>query len=227
LIPQRIKNLYLQTLGTASVANLFCWRLREHFGNHLQPRFLNLGSGEKYIPGLINIDANPLLKKDLWLDVRWGLPFRDDSVQAIYICHTLEHFDFRTAQKILRECGRVLVDGGGLRIVVPSLDKAIAAYNRGDVDWFAPWPDNYTSLGGRFNNFLLCRDQHRLMFDFSLAKELLESLGFCQARQRPYGASDLFPSASLMQMEPERDRDYHERSLIVEAGKPRRSAAQL
>ncbi len=220
MISQRIKNLYLQTLGTASFVNLCYWRLRQHLGNRRRPLFLNLGSGEKYIDGLINIDANLFLKKDLWLDVRWGLPFLDDSVQAIYTCHTLEHFDFRTVQKILRECHRVLAKGGGLRMLVPSLEKAIGAFNRGDAGWFPAWPDKYTSLGGRFNNFLLCRDQHRLMFDFSLSKELLESLGFCHIQQPPYGVSDLFSSSSLERMEPEDHRGYHERSLIVEASKP-------
>jgi len=220
MVSQTAKNLYWLAFSPLSILNLYCqrviWRLRP-----VRPRLLaNLGSGSNYLPGFVNVEGNLFLRKDLWLDIRFGLPFRPRTVDAIYLCHVLEHFDFSTGQKILKECGRVLRPGGGLRIVVPSLEKTIEAFNVQDVAWFPDWPDDYHSLGGRFNNYLLCRDQHRLMFDISFAAELLHSAGFGSAETRSIGASALFSPAELRGIEPEGRREFLEKSLIVEALQP-------
>lgn len=220
MISQKIKDLYLSAASGLTLMNLYCHKARQRVSRKRSPLLVNLGSGDKYIEGFVNIDANPLLRKDLWLDIRFGLPFAEESVRAIYLCHVLEHFDFPTAQRILRESFRVLVRGGGVRILVPSLEQAIEAFLRQDLDWFEPWPENYSSLGGRFNNFLLCKDQHRLMFDFSFASEALASAGFTSIERHSYRGSSVFSPSMLDRMEPETDRVYHERSLVIEALKP-------
>ena len=89
---------------------------------------LHLGCGTKYLPGFVNIDANPLQKTDVWLDVRCGLPFPEGSVDSIYSTHMIEHLYPDELDKLLRECARVLKAGGGMRIVVPSLSNAIIAF---------------------------------------------------------------------------------------------------
>ena len=50
-----------------------------------RPLRLHLGCGKGYInlPGYVNIDINPFNRKDIWLDVRFGLPFPDRSVDGI------------------------------------------------------------------------------------------------------------------------------------------------
>ena len=117
-------------------------------------------------------------KKDLWLDVRYGLPFKSKSVDAIYSCHVCEHFDLETLRRIFAECYRVLKPGGCLRIVTPSLSKAIDAYNRRDLTWFANETGlNLKSLGGRFNDLMLCQNHHLLMPDYSFFEELLQEAG--------------------------------------------------
>jgi SAM-dependent methyltransferase len=57
-----------------------------------------------------------------------GLPFEDNSVDAGYHSHLLEHLDRETAPKFLREILRVLKPGGRLRIVVPDFEEAARAY---------------------------------------------------------------------------------------------------
>jgi predicted SAM-dependent methyltransferase len=221
VISQRMKDLYWAAAAGLSVINLHYQRAVRRIGPTRLPLLVNLGSGPQYIEGFVNVDGNPFQKKDLWLDIRFGLPFSDGSVSAIYMCHVLEHFAFPAAQKILRECQRVLAAEGGIRIVVPSLEKAVEAFVRRDADWFFAWPDRYESLGGRFNNFLLCRDQHRLMFDSSLMRELLVLAGFCSFETRCYRVSGLFPPDTLHRMEDAGRKDLYDHSLIVEALKTR------
>lgn len=219
MVSQKLKDMYWATIGRASLVNLYYRRLLSRLWSHDSLLLLNLGSGKRYIKGFINIDGNISARKDLWLDIRHGLPYANNSVRAIYLCHVLEHVSWKEAQRVLRECHRVLVAGGGIRAVTPSMEKAIEAYLRGDGDWFPSWPDVFKSIGGRFNNYLLCRDQHRLMFDFSLMEEVLASAGFCSVEKHGYGSSRVFSAALLAEMEPEGSRDFYERSLVAEGSK--------
>lgn len=151
--------------------------------------YVNVGCGPKYVAGMINVDGNIFAKKDLWLDVTFGLPFPDNSLRGIYASHFLEHFVGEKVRKILSEFYRTLKHGGAVRLVVPSLEYAIRAYQEEDLSKLPEWPDKYDSPGGRFNNFMLCRDQHSMMFDFGLMEELLKKAGFSKvSRQTPYSS---------------------------------------
>lgn len=221
MVPLYIKDIYWDTVGQATRLNLYLQKIlafaRIRWAS--SPLFLNLGSGRWYIPNFVNIDGNLFVKKDLWLDIRHGLPFRSNSVSGIYACHVLEHFHVDRSIRILRECFRSLRPGAGIRIVTPSLEKAIEAYVKQDIQWFSDWPDKYSSLGGRFNNYLLCRDQHRVMYDFSLAEELLRKVGFSMCQMLSYGSSLCFPQELLSVMEPEERREFIEKSMVAEAVK--------
>ena len=182
------------------------------------PLLLHLGSGLHPIAGFVNIDGNPLRRPDLWLDLTLGLPFKDGSVMGAYCSHTLEHFFEPDVRQIMRDTCRVLGPGCGIRIVTPDLGKAVAAYVKQDTGWFDDFPDARRSLGGRFTNYLMCRDQHRLMFDFSFMKELLEDSGFVDVAEFSPHESSLFDRAYLAGFEYEQPGNYH--SLFVEAFKP-------
>ena len=62
-------------------------------------------------------------------DVRKGLPWPDNSVDAIYIGQAIEHFNRRTeAPKLLSECLRVLKRGAPIRLTTPDLRKLVCLY---------------------------------------------------------------------------------------------------
>jgi SAM-dependent methyltransferase len=61
-------------------------------------------------------------------DLRKGIPFADNSVDAVYHSHFLEHLDQPIARRFLAEVKRVLKPGGVQRIVVPDLEKLCSAY---------------------------------------------------------------------------------------------------
>jgi SAM-dependent methyltransferase len=119
---------------------------------------LNLGCGTKVSshPNVTNIDwsiylrlrKNPVLRRITPLivsgerrrrflslpdnilvhDLARGIPFPDQSIDAVYHSHTLEHLDRATAKRFLSEVLRVLKPGGIHRIVVPDLERYCRAY---------------------------------------------------------------------------------------------------
>ncbi len=73
----------------------------------------------------INVPWN---SKVLIHDLRKPLPFRDCSASTVYSSHVLEHMYFEEGQQLIRECFRVLAEGGVLRFVVPDLHTIIKEY---------------------------------------------------------------------------------------------------
>lgn len=84
---------------------------------------LNLGSGDNYHDGWINLDivkrAAPI---DMFADVT-RLPFADESVDAIYAGHLLEHMYPIEASQAIRHWLGKLSPQGRLGIVTPDVQK--------------------------------------------------------------------------------------------------------
>jgi predicted SAM-dependent methyltransferase len=194
LLHQRYKDFAFLAISTATLPNYWARRcfyaLRPTNG---RPLHLHLGCGPKYLSGFVNIDANLRQKLDLWLDVRCGLPFATASVDSIYSTHMVEHFYPDELERLLAECVRVLKPGSGIRLVVPSLESAIFAYQQKRSDWFYnSFPRHFDSLGGRFCNFVFCDGQHRTAFDFGYLEEELRKAGFQQAVESMEGQSKVY-----------------------------------
>jgi SAM-dependent methyltransferase len=161
-----------------------------------------------------------------WLaDGGLDLRFPERSADSIYASHFLEHLYASDVISLLRACYWALKPGAGVRLVTPHLGKAIAAYVNGDKDFFSGFPDKRDSIGGRFANHMLCRDQHRLMFDFSFMEECLASAGFTEIRECLPRESRVFPSAELAVFEYETTETHA--SLFVEALRPEVLATKI
>jgi SAM-dependent methyltransferase len=121
-------------------------------------KVLNVGCGTKTSddPSVINLDwsmylvikSNPVLARlsRLFLsdgrlkrlnslpdsivvhDLRKGIPYAADSVDAVYHSHFLEHLDPPHARSFLQEVWRVLKPGGIQRIVVPDMERLCTDY---------------------------------------------------------------------------------------------------
>lgn len=121
------------------------------------PLRLNLGSGPHVANGWVSLDASwnawlarrPFVRSLLnrlnlipqhhndvgWPtrgilvhDVRRGLPYRSGTVSSVFSAHFLEHLTPEEGRDLLAECHRVLVPGGQIRIIVPSLTKMCREY---------------------------------------------------------------------------------------------------
>jgi SAM-dependent methyltransferase len=79
---------------------------------------LNVGCGERPIPGAVNIDPNP--GRGQWRDEDWDvhkLPCEDESFDVVVSNHVLQAL--RDPVLALREMTRVLCPGGVMAHVVP------------------------------------------------------------------------------------------------------------
>ena len=80
-----------------------------------------------------------------------------------------------------------------MRLVVPNLHSAIAAYQQKRNDWFYDaFPRHFDSVGGRFANFVFCDGQHRTAFDFGYLEEELRKAGFREVEESMEGKSRLY-----------------------------------
>jgi len=211
---QTTKDLYYIFFGKLSFLS-FCWH-RLFRKKRYKDALVNIGCGPKYIEGMTNVDGNIFRKKDLWLDVTLGLPFLTNSVRGIYASHVMEHFKISAVRQLFGEFHRALKPGGTLRIVVPSLEYAVSAFTAKDGSKFPDWPEKFSSIGGRFNNFLLCANQHRLMFDTTFLRELLNEAGFTSIIDAsPFNSRCFSPH----QLRFESDPSLLNKSIYVEACK--------
>ena len=88
---------------------------------------LNLGCGDKILPGYINVDvAESRLEKkpDVLCDLHKLTPFENDSVDEILSVHVVEHFWRWEVVDILKEWTRVLKPGGAMILECPNLISA-------------------------------------------------------------------------------------------------------
>lgn len=89
---------------------------------------LNVGSGDRFHTGWVNLDCRPTSPKVRRHDLRSGIPFPDGSFDVVYHSHVLEHFSRSAGLKFLGECHRVLKGGGILRVAVPDLECIARLY---------------------------------------------------------------------------------------------------
>ena len=141
-------------------------------------------------------------------DVRKKLPFDDNSLDAIYASHFLEHLYLTEAQKLLCDCYRILRPGGVIRMVVPDLRVIVLEYMGG----MTPSEVSQTRIlrsADQLNNRLLLRSQnppagnilyrvydgmkdfhsHKWMYDADSLVAHLEAAGFQDVKEMAYRES--------------------------------------
>lgn len=182
---------------------------------------VHLGPGQKnYMLGWTNVDANMFTAKcDIWADLRYPLPFRTSSVDALYSHHVIEHLPNLAAH--FEEAYRCLKPGGAYRVAGPNGDSAIRKFSDDDARWFGDWPDKRRSVGGRFENFIFCRGEHLTILTYSFVEEMLSDAGFVAIEKCVPSKQTFQPSAfsDCLAMEHESDFDAPH-TLVIEANKP-------
>ena len=175
-------------------------------GNALR---LNLGSGPRRISGWLNVDLAGM-KPDLAWDLRRGVPFPDDSAQAVFLEHFVEHFPLSEVFEILEEARRVLCPGGTIRVGVPDFGRYMESYARDGsfIEQLRP---------GRPTRLLAVAEValfhgHRSVWDGTTLARVLTEAGFTNVRVRSFGESTLEPAPDTPMREPE--------SVYAEGQKP-------
>ena len=71
-----------------------------------------------------------------YLDITKPLPFANGSVAAVFSSHVFEHLFMDEVYRLVEEIHRVLAPGGVCRVVVPDLEKIVAAFDPNSPDEF-------------------------------------------------------------------------------------------
>jgi len=109
-------------------------------------------------------------------DIR-DLPFHDDSVDAIWVSHVLEHLAIREVPKALAECLRVLIPGRRMIVRVPNFDYVAKYWLTGED---RAWAEAMV-FGLQVNQATGEPDEgefHRSAFTHNVLRADLEAAGF-------------------------------------------------
>jgi predicted SAM-dependent methyltransferase len=90
--------------------------------------YLNLGCGNKFHPEWTNIDFVSTGKGVIAHNLLNGIPMPDNSFDAVYHSHVLEHFPKEKALPFIKECHRVLRMDGVIRVAIPDLEQIAVNY---------------------------------------------------------------------------------------------------
>jgi len=110
---------------------------------------LNLGCGDKILPGYINVDvveSRRGLKPDVVCDLHDLEPFEDGSIDEILSVHVIEHFWRWEVLGVLVEWVRVLKPGGTMVLECPNLLSAAAELLRNPFAAEGTGPEGQRSM---------------------------------------------------------------------------------
>ncbi|HEX6961347.1 MAG TPA: methyltransferase domain-containing protein [Lacipirellula sp.] len=151
---------------------------------------LNLGCGDKILPGYVNVDVAPSRagkKPDVLCDLRRLEPFETDSVDEILSVHVIEHFWRWEVADILREWLRVLKPGGVMILECPNLATACAELLKDPDRLAGPGQEGQRTMwvlygDPRWKDPLMC---HRWGYTPRSLQRLMEEIGLVNVSQQP------------------------------------------
>jgi predicted SAM-dependent methyltransferase len=148
---------------------------------------LHLACGTNVMPGWANVDLEGP-RAVIKLDLTAPLPVPDDTLEAVYSEHFIEHIERAQAQRLLAECHRVLKPGGVLRISTPDLRTIVDHYVAGRVDF---WHDMHwrPETPARMLNESMREWGHRFLYDADELLAALRAAGFQRVERQAWRAS--------------------------------------
>ncbi len=160
-------------------------RLIKNYMNSYTEKKLHFGAGTLQLEGFLNSD----MLGQLPINVGRRLPFDNEEIDLIYTSHVIEHLPKEDFKYFLRECRRVLKNGGINLIAVPSIEKlSTILYGKDQAkisilkshfsthfmeeDFFSP---------SEYLNQIMRGFDHKYLYDFALIKHLAAKAGYTGA----------------------------------------------
>lgn len=173
-------------------------KIQDYIVTH-ETRKLHLGAGPNVFDGWLNTTLQPLKTGSVHLDVTKSFPMPNNSIDYIFSEHMIEHITYVQAKFMLEECFRVLKPNGRIRIATPDLVRSLAvyddkpseaaeAYSRWTIDNFIPEAEKYNPAF--VINKIFYGWSHVFIYDYKTLANLLESIGFVDAKEYASGVSD-------------------------------------
>lgn len=154
-----------------------------------QPIKLDIGGGYRNgTNGWTTVDISH--ECDLYWDLRRGIPFADNTVEAVYSSHLFEHLTYDQGQTLMKEALRALRPGGSFSIVVPDARMYVEHYMgmRDLPDHYFCWDpavNNSTRIDA-LNYVAYMAGEHTYMFDLENLLFRLEDAGFTGVQAREF-----------------------------------------
>jgi SAM-dependent methyltransferase len=154
------------------------------------PLRLNLGCGDKHLPGYVNVDvaaSRAGVRPDVQCDLRELKSFATDSADEVLAVHVVEHFWRWEIVDVLREWLRTLKPGGQMIVECPNLLEACRALLEDPVNGAQPGPGGQRTMwvfygDPAWRDPLMC---HRWNYTPQSLKALMEESGLVRVRQEP------------------------------------------
>jgi len=149
------------------------------------PYRLHFACGKVHLPDWVNIDqqVDPDIVDVSW-DLRRPLPLAHGSAEFIFHEHFLEHLTVQEGLALLRECHRLLMPGGVLRVAMPDLTECVRQY--WEDDWRQPWMEKYgyqwIQTRAENINIAFREWQHQWLYDREELHRRMREAGFATIR---------------------------------------------
>lgn len=99
---------------------------------------LNAGCGTHYAKGWVNTDVweNEDTRPDVRVQPGKPYPFEDDTFDAIFLGHVIEHIDWPLLPAFLLDMGRIAKPGAPMLVVGPDVYRTIQQWRDGREPWW-------------------------------------------------------------------------------------------
>ncbi len=140
---------------------------------------LNVGCGEAYFPGWVNIDIDSP-KADLKHDLRKPLPYEENTADFIYSEHFIEHLTVQEGMAVLKDFYRVLKGGGVLRTATIDLNYIVLRYlfNWKKQVWIKKYGYEWLQTKAEMINLCFREWGHRYLYNQEELERRLREAGF-------------------------------------------------
>jgi SAM-dependent methyltransferase len=101
-------------------------------------KLLNAGCGTHYAKGWVNTDVwdeDPATTPDIKVEAGEPYPFEDDTFDAVYLGHVIEHIAWSLVPGFLSDMCRIAKPNAPILIVGPDVYRTIVRWSQGQEPW--------------------------------------------------------------------------------------------
>ena len=165
---------------------------------------VHLGCGPNIIESWLNFDYAPSNMLVVHFDARKQIPLESSSTDFIFCEHMIEHIPAASGINLLKECHRILKNGGVLRLSTPEITKICGLltdesnFSREYIEWSTKEFLHTEKSRAEYvvSNFF--RDWgHELLYSKKLLVEIIDEIGFKEIKECKVRESDYFDLQNL------------------------------